>query len=82
MSVSVFKQLLTIEEAATELHCSRRRVFQLLESGQLQRGVRLGKRGRVTRESVDALVAPLPLPRPPKPDPKPRFARERIDSGR
>lgn len=53
--------LLTIEEAAQALRCSRSRVFELLADGTLARGVRYGRRVVITAESVQAaLEAPPP----------------------
>ena len=64
--------LLTVDEAAKELRCSRRRVFDLLADGTLTRGPRFGKQTVVTAESVAAALEPAPAlvlttPAPPKP---------------
>lgn len=45
-------RLFTVDEAATALHCSRRRVFELLGNGTLARGMRYGSKTVVTFESV------------------------------
>jgi hypothetical protein len=41
-------------DAARMLRCSRRRVFQLLAAGELERVERLGKHTLVTVESINA----------------------------
>lgn len=53
---------MTVADAAAQLHCSRRRVFQLLADGALRR-VRVGRLTLVGTESITALLAP-PAPRP------------------
>lgn len=54
--------LLTIQESAARLHCSPRRVYELLASGLLARGPRYGKRTVVTEESVVAALVPVEVP--------------------
>ncbi|WP_375765672.1 helix-turn-helix domain-containing protein [Archangium gephyra] len=57
--------LLDVDEAATRLRCSRRRVFELLADGTLARGPKYGRRTVITAESVaDALVASESAPCP------------------
>jgi len=57
--------LLDVDEAATRLRCSRRRVFELLADGTLARGPKYGRRTVITAESVAAaLVASEPAPCP------------------
>jgi excisionase family DNA binding protein len=57
--------LLTADEAASRLRCSRRRVFELLAAGTLARGPKYGRRTVITAESVEAALAPCePAPRP------------------
>lgn len=50
--------LLTVEQAARELHASRSRVFQLLAGGELD-GVRVGRARCITRKSIDDLLGRL-----------------------
>jgi excisionase family DNA binding protein len=47
-------KLLTVDEAAETLRCSRRRVFELLASGKLARGPCYGRKTVVLAESVFA----------------------------
>ncbi len=52
-----------VDEAAQLLGCSRRRVFQLLADGTLDRAPRYGRALRIDRESVErALQEPAPKP--------------------
>jgi excisionase family DNA binding protein len=67
--------LLTVDEAATRLRCSRRRVFELLADGTLQRGPKYGKQTVITAESVAAALAAPPASENPAPPAKPRAAR-------
>lgn len=66
--------LLDVDEAAARLHCSRRRVFQLLADGTLVRGPCYGKRTVITLESVEAALAP-PAPATGRPAAAPRAPR-------
>jgi Helix-turn-helix domain len=50
--------LLTLDETQTELKCSRRRVYLLAKAGRLHL-VKFGANTRVTRASIDALVAQI-----------------------
>lgn len=52
--------LLTVEQVAERLGCSRRRVFQLLADGTLERAPRFGRRVRVFGASVERALAPPP----------------------
>lgn len=64
-TIGVVSALLTVEEAAQALHCSRRRVFELLADGTLARGPKYGRRTVITAGSVEAaLVASEPTPCP------------------
>ncbi len=49
--------LLTVDEAAAELHCKRRRVFELLADNTLVRGPKYGRKTVITAESVAAALA-------------------------
>lgn len=55
--------VVTIEQAGEILGCSRRRVFQLLADGTLERAPRFGRQLRIYRASVDRALAP-PVKRP------------------
>ena len=50
----------TVEQATSLLGCAKTRIFDLLKSGQLRRGKRLGRRTMVRTSSITALsdVAP------------------------
>lgn len=48
--------LLTVEEAAETLRCSRSRVFELLADGTLVRGRQFGRRTVILAESVFAAL--------------------------
>ncbi|MCP3137536.1 hypothetical protein [Pyxidicoccus xibeiensis] len=50
--------LLDVEQAASRLRCSRRRVFELLAAGTLVRGPKYGRRTVITAESVNAALVP------------------------
>jgi len=50
--------LLTVEQAARQLHASRSRVFQLLAAGELE-GVRVGRARCVPRKSIEAFLGRL-----------------------
>jgi excisionase family DNA binding protein len=49
--------LLTVDEAAAELRCKRRRVFELLADNTLVRGPKYGRQTVITAESVAAALA-------------------------
>lgn len=68
--------LLTVEEAAVLLRCSRSQVYKLLSTGILQRGVRFGRRTVIHEWSVtEALEAQPPaVPGMPKRLSKKAFA--------
>lgn len=69
--------LLTVDEAAETLRCSRSRVFELLANGTLARGARYGRRTVILAESVfAALEADY---HPPAPPPKPRRRVSKAD---
>ena len=52
-------ELLPVARVAEQLGVSRKRVYQLIESGKLE-SLRLGPRGlRVTRASIDAYVTAM-----------------------
>jgi excisionase family DNA binding protein len=68
--------LLTVEEAAQALRCSRRRVFELLADGTLARGPKYGRQTVITAGSVEAaLLANEPAPPATEPTPKRRTPR-------
>lgn len=50
--------LLTAEEAAAELRIARRRVFELIKSGELE-SVKIGKSRRIRRDDLAKYVAGL-----------------------
>jgi len=50
------KLLLTVEQAAEQLLCSRSRVFELLATGVLKRGPKFGKKTCVTAKSVEQAI--------------------------
>lgn len=63
--------VVTVTEAARALRCGRTRVFELLASGHLGRGVRFGRETVVTVASIEALQTvqahhPAPRRRRPK----------------
>jgi hypothetical protein len=47
---------ITIQQAAARLGCAKTRVFELLKSGELLRGKRVGKNAMVLVSSIDALT--------------------------
>lgn len=49
--------VLSVEEVASRLGCSRRRVFQLLANGTLERAPRYGKQIRIYEDTVIAAQA-------------------------
>lgn len=53
----------SVEQVCEVLGCSRRRVFQLLADGTLERAPRFGKALRIFRASVDRALAPTPAKR-------------------
>lgn len=57
---------LTVEATAARLGCKRTRVFALLRSGRLKRGVRTGRTTMVQLASVEAFERGDEPPRPPK----------------
>lgn len=50
--------VLSVEAVAEKLGCSRRRVFQLLAEGVLDRAPRFGRRLRIYAASVDRALTP------------------------
>lgn len=56
-------EVLSVEQAAEILGCKRRRVFQLLADGTLERAPRFGRSLRIYRASVDRALAPTPARR-------------------
>jgi excisionase family DNA binding protein len=53
--------LLTVEQAAAELHIARRRVFELIRDGQL-RSVKIGRSRRIRSSDLADYVAQLTDP--------------------
>lgn len=51
-------ETLSVEETAERLGCSRRRVFELLADGVLDRAPRYGRQIRIYEASVDRALAP------------------------
>ena len=67
-------RILTVQDAASTLLCSRRRVFELLADGTLERGPKYGKKTTVVAESVfDALEKAYD----PVPEKRSRFRKPR-----
>lgn len=54
---------MSVEAVAERLGCSRRRVFQLLADGTLERAPRFGRSLRIYAASVDRALAPTPVKR-------------------
>lgn len=52
--------VLTIPEVCARLGCKRRRVFELLADGTLERAPRYGRELRIYAASVDRALAPTP----------------------
>lgn len=50
--------VLSVDAAADRLGCSRRRVFELLAAGTLERAPRYGRQVRIYEASVDRALAP------------------------
>ena len=48
---------ITIEQAAARLGCAKTKVFDLLKSGELKRGKKVGKKSMVLLSSVDGFTA-------------------------
>lgn len=63
-------ETLSVEQVAEILGCKRRRVFQLLADGTLERAPRFGRSLRIYRVSVDHALMPAPSKR--------RARRERV----
>lgn len=55
---------MSVEQAAQMLGCKRRRVFQLLADGTLQRAPRFGREIRILTVSVEAALTPATARRP------------------
>lgn len=51
-------EVLSVDEAGLRLGCKKRRVFQLLADGTLERAPRYGREVRVYAASVDRALAP------------------------
>lgn len=49
----------TVHDAARRLGCGRSKVFELIQTGELQRANGRGRKTLVTSESVDALLLPV-----------------------
>lgn len=56
----------SVEQVAQRLGCKRRRVFQLLKDGTLERAPRYGREIRIYSASVDRALAPAPQAQPRK----------------
>lgn len=52
--------VLSIAEVCARLGCKRRRVFELLADGTLERAPRFGRDLRIYEASVDRALAPTP----------------------
>jgi excisionase family DNA binding protein len=52
--------VLSVDATAAKLGCSRRRVFQLLADGTLERAPRYGREIRIFEASVDRALTPTP----------------------
>lgn len=55
--------VISVERAAEMLGCKRRRVFQLLADGTLERAPRYGRELRIYTASVERALQPLPVNR-------------------
>jgi hypothetical protein len=68
----------TIEAAQTMLGCGRSRIFELLRSGALRRGPKIGKAAMICSKSLEALLERVDS------EPVPRLKRRaaRSDTGR
>lgn len=51
-------EVVSVDWACETLGCSRAQVFRLLKAGKLERAPRFGRRLRIYRASVDALLRP------------------------
>lgn len=69
--------MLSVEDTATRLGCSRRRVFGLLREGRLLRAERLGKETQVTIASIELLERAVTG----APEPRRRVIRHRTAPG-
>lgn len=49
--------VMSIEEVCELLGCSRAKVFELLRAGSIERAPKIGRRLRIYRDSVEALLA-------------------------
>jgi len=56
-------EVLSVEAVGEILGCKRRRVFQLLANGTLERAPRFGRSLRIYRASVERALAPTPVAR-------------------
>lgn len=56
-------ETLSVEAVCERLGCSRRRVFQLLADGTLERAPRFGRSLRIFGASVDRALTPTPKKR-------------------
>lgn len=56
-------EVLSVEAVAEILGCKRRRVFELLADGTLERAPRFGRQLRVFAASVDRALTPTPAKR-------------------
>lgn len=56
-------EVVSVEQVAEILGCKRRRVFQLLADGTLERAPRFGRSLRIYRASVDRALTPTPAKR-------------------
>jgi hypothetical protein len=71
----------TVEEAQTMLGCGRARIFELLRSGALRRGPKVGRAARICTKSLEALLERLDR-EPEAPRLKRRPARRDTGRGR
>ena len=60
---AVSVEVVSVEQVAERLGCSRRRVFQLLADGTLDRAPRFGRSVRIYVASVDRALTPTPTAR-------------------
>ena len=61
----MIRNALTMAETAARLGCSERKVYELLQAGELKRGHSFGRRTLVRLDSIEKLeasVAPRPSP--------------------
>ena len=71
----------SVEEAQTLLGCGRSRIFELLRSGALRRGPKVGRAAMVCAKSLEALLERVAR-EPATPTPKRRPARRDTGQGK